>query len=192
MIYNNGIQAGLIRGDHKSVIARKIYLSYPTFAFNADYEKEFYLLNEICIFFNVPFKSIQIAGSSKTGFSYFKQKEYESGVSDLDVAIIDRDLFIYYCEQVFLLTDGFSNLSKFGRTKDGISKYNLYRDSIMIGMFRPDLMPTSVLKKNWFNFFGRLSENYTDIFSDINAGIYLNEFYFEVKQSSNVDKYKPI
>lgn len=189
MIYNNGISKGIKDGLHKSVIARKIYLSYPTFIFKDEPEREFSLLNEIRNYLNLSLSSIQVVGSSKTGYSYYKNRNYIKGKSDLDIAIIDQTLFLNYAEEVFDITNGFRNLSSFGMNED-ISNYDFYSSSILKGIFRPDLMPSCDLKRNWFNFFNKLSESYNDLFSDINAGIYLNEYYFEIKQSQNVDWFK--
>lgn len=190
MIYNDGIKKGLIDGLNKNTIARKIYLSYPTFVFKDLYEKEFKLVDDICEKFQIPLKAVQFAGSSKTGFSYSKKREFIKGKSDLDIAIIDQSLFLYYTESVFELTKSFSDLTKFGRTEDGTSFFELYKSSILKGFFRPDLMPYSDLRREWFNFFSKLSQSYIDLFSNINAGIYINEYYFITKQSQNVDLFK--
>ncbi len=147
------------------------------------------MINSICTYFKIPFKAIQVAGSSKTGFSYFKKKEFVPGNSDLDIAIIDSNLFFYYAQLVFQETIGFKNLSNFGRTEQGESKFEIYKDYLIRGIFRPDLMPVCEARKKWFTFFNKLSQDYIDIFSDINAGIYLSEYYFEFKQSQIVDWY---
>jgi len=192
MIYNDGIKIGLHDGLNKNAIARKIYLSYPTFVFKDLYEREFKLFDNICEQFQIPLKAVQVAGSSKTGFSYSKQKEFIKGKSDLDIAIVDQNLFLYYIESVFELTKSFSDLSKFGRTDDGTSHFELYKTSILKGFFRPDLMPRSDIRRDWFNFFNKLSQGYIDLFSNINAGVYLNEYYFITKQSQNIELYKKL
>jgi hypothetical protein len=192
MIYNEGIKKGLSDGLNKNAIARKIYLSYPTFVFKDLHEKEFKLVDDICYKFQIPLKAVQFAGSSKTGFSYSKQRAFIKGSSDLDIAIIDQGLFLYYTESVFELTKSFSDLSKFGRTEDGISHFDLYKTSILKGFFRPDVMPYSNIRREWFNYFNKLSQDYIDLFSNINAGIYLSEYYFTVKQSQNINLYKKL
>jgi len=186
MIHNDGIKAGIAQKLDYNSIARKIYLAYPTFAFIDLYELEFEILDAICAKFNLPINSIQVAGSSKTGYSYHQNRAYKKGESDLDIAIIDQQLFLYYCESVFEITKGFSNLSGFGRTYEK-SNHELYGTYILRGIFRPDLMPKSKLRTDWFDFFADLSKRYTSLFSSINAGIYLSEYYFETKQSENIE-----
>ena len=100
----------------------------------------------------------------------------------MDVAIVDPLLFQRYCETVLKVTVGFSDLTKFS---DGNSKQ--YSKYIAKGIFRPDLMPASDARRDWFNFFNKLSANYNDLFSDINAGIYFNQTFFEYKQSENIE-----
>lgn len=113
-MYNEAIKIALANKINSIVIARKIYLSYPTHVFKNKQELEFELLDSISTHFNIPFKTIQVVGSSKTGFSYYKKKDFMEGASDLDIAIIDTNLFLSYSEQVFKITKGFRNFD-FGR-----------------------------------------------------------------------------
>ena len=191
-MYNRGIQVGIDKDVRNDVIARKVYLSFPTNIFVGKEELEFELINSISNFFKIPYTSIQVAGSSKTGFSYFKNKEFVLGESDLDIAIVDTNLFVEYCEIVLRETDGFRDLSSFSRTKDSYSNFDSYKTYITKGFFRPDLMPNCDARKKWFNFFNRLSEKYFELFSDINAGIYMSQKFFEFKQAENVDFFKKL
>lgn len=188
-MYNRGIRSGVDQGLSNEEICRKIYLTYPTYAFEGDFEMEFELLNRISYEFNLPITAVQIAGSAKTGYSYFKSTEFVKGSSDLDIAIIDPYLFQAYCEIVMQETRGLKDLSRFKRTAD-TDNYKAYIKYIANGYFRPDLMPACEPRKEWFNFFNKLSQNYVNYFSDINAGIYFSELFFEYKQSENIDIFK--
>ena len=150
------------------------------------------ITNSIANQFKVSLSSIQVVGSAKTGYSYYKNKEFIEGESDLDISIVSKDLFIKYLEIVLIETKGFKDLSMFGRNKDGKSNFESYRFYINKGIFRPDLMPTCEAKKKWFNYFNKLSEKHFELFSSINAGIYLSQKFFEFKQSENIDFYKNI
>ncbi|WP_162628282.1 hypothetical protein [Arcticibacterium luteifluviistationis] len=174
------------------MIARKIYLSFPTNVFIGKEELEFDIMNSIANNFEVPITSVQVAGSSKTGYSYYKKQEFKPGESDLDVSIISKELFVSYCEIVLMETKGFKDLSSFERTRDGDSKFKSYRSYINKGIFRPDLMPSCKAKRMWFNFFNKLSEKHFELFKSINAGIYLSPKFFEFKQADSIDFFKKI
>jgi hypothetical protein len=184
-MFKEGIDSGLKAGYAIDVVSRKIYSTYPTFAFGQDYDIQFEIFNEISSNFNVPITSIQVAGSSKTGFNFIKNKEYIKGSSDLDIAIVDNLLFQKYCEIVVKETYGFRDLSNF--SENNAKSYYKY---IAKGFFRPDFMPTCDAKRDWQNYFNKLSVKYIDLFSNINAGIYFSQTFFELKQSSNIDFYK--
>ena len=189
-MYNKGIEKGLKLGLRNDVIARKIYLSFPTQVFIGQEEIEYEIKSSICSQFKLPFSSIQVAGSAKPGFSYFRNRKFVPGDSDLDIAIIDQGLFVKYNEIVLRETKGFKDFSSFERDKYGISNYSSYQQYITKGIFRPDLMPKCKAKKDWFSFFNKLSGKYFELFKDINAGIYLSEKFFEFKQADNINIYK--
>ncbi|MDP8267446.1 MAG: hypothetical protein P9L97_01840 [Candidatus Tenebribacter davisii] len=186
MQYNEGIDLGIKEGQKFDIIARKIYLSYPTKVFKDLHEIEFDVLDAISNFFKIPFTNVQVVGSAKTGYSYYQSKEFVLGGSDLDVAIISSDLFIRYTEMVYDVTRGYTELTGFKDNKS-IDEYKYY---LLKGMFRPDLMPNIPEKYEWFKFFNGLSKNYYELFNDINAGIYLSQFYFEKKQRKNIINYR--
>lgn len=191
-MYNEGIQKGIEKGYRNEIISRKIYISFPTNAFIENPEDEFEINNAIASFFKIPIYSVHVAGSGKTGYSYYKTREFIKGESDLDIAVIDPALFQRYTEKVFRKTNGLLNQSEFGRTREGVSHYKIYRSSILKGIFRPDAMPTMPERKEWFKFFNKLSKQYIHLFKDINCGIYFSQVYFEFKQSNNVDFYKDL
>lgn len=194
MTYLESIDEGLkIKTPHNEIV-RKIYLTYPTSALIGNEERQYSILNEISEYFNVPIMNIQVAGSAKTGYSFHKRKYFDNITSDLDVAIIDPNLFTTYTGWVFKATNGYSNRADFPLI-DGISSYSQYLSCVSKGIFRPDLMPTGKKRLNWLKFFGQLSTKNKDLFKSINAGIYLSQTFFEFKQVSNISEYiltKPI
>lgn len=195
MIYNYGIQKGLDDRVKDNIIARKIYLSYPTDIFKDKLDIEFDILNEISEHFDIPLSSIQIAGSAKTGYSYYKQKEFIIGKSDLDIAIVNEILFTKYMEISYRTTRQYSDLTKFHSRKEGVTGQDVYTSFLKYiakGYFRPDLMPACTEKSNWFEFFSKLSDKYFEIFKSINAGIYCNQYFYESKQADNIKQFKVI
>lgn len=169
-------------------IVRKVYLTYPTKALIDKEEKQFEILNEISQFFEIPINHIQVCGSSKVGRSFHKKSVFTPKDSDLDIAIIDPNLFLKYSELVFKVTDGLVNKSKFGRS-DGNQRFNSYIEYISKGIFRPDIMPSCRERADWFYFFNKLSQKHNDYFKSINAGIYQSQTFFEYKQVANINFY---
>ena len=188
MNYIESIEKGLNEKKSHREIVRKVFLSFPTMAFIGNEEREFLIFNEIANYFCIPLNSIQIVGSAKTGRSFHKNSTFCSKNSDLDVAIIDANLFLRYTEYVFLKSKGFRDRSGFPRI-EGQSVFNQYIQYVSRGIFRPDLMPSSKKRANWNRFFGKISTNNKDLFKSINAGIYLSEAFFEQKQTKIIENY---
>ena len=182
------IQKGIESNRPHNEIIRKVYLTYPTMALIGDEERQFNILNEISEYFNIPINNIQVAGSAKTGMSFHKNTPFTPTFSDLDIAIIDADLFRFYTEYIFKTTNGYNDRSSFP-IRDGRSTFNEYSTYLSKGIFRPDLMPSSRKRANWFEFFGRLSTKHKDLFKSINAGIYISQIFFEHKQCSIINDY---
>lgn len=187
MNHIESIDKGLAEKKTHLEIVRKVYLTYPTKAFIDNEEKQFDILNEISIFFNIPINHIQVCGSSKVGRSFHKVSTFTPKVSDLDIAIIDPNLFMYYSEIVFKATKGFQSLTKFTSTKG--NNFNNYTEYISRGIFRPDYMPSCQERAAWFKFFNELSLKHKDYFKSINAGIYQSQTFFEFKQVKNIKDY---
>lgn len=183
------IELGLSASESHVEIARKLYLTYPTNVFVGNEEMQFDIFNKISQFFNIPITSVQVVGSAKTGHSFYKNQSFVKGISDLDIAIVDANLFVQYVDKVFQLTKGFSDRTGFHRFPDGSSSFQSYKEYLSKGIFRPDLMPSGILKAEWRSFFGRLSGKYSDTFKSINAGIYLSQTFFEQKQKQSIKDY---
>jgi hypothetical protein len=143
----------------------------------------FEILSQVSSRFNVPFRSVLVVGSAHTGYSYFKDRDFVPRESDLDLAIVDPALFQKYSELSFLATKGYTDLT-------GFQNLAQFRDYLFKGIFRPDLMPQCSHRRDWFEYFNRLSAKYVDLFRDINCGIYQSELFFESKQTSLVAEYK--
>lgn len=182
MKHLDSIKNSIAQNTRHNVIARKVYITFPTFALIDKEDKEFEILNAISVFFKIPIFNIQVVGSAKTGVSFHKNTQFNPTTSDLDIAIIDPILFARYCDWVFIETDGFRDRAKF----DTIDSFVRYKKYLSIGIFRPDLMPSGAKRAEWFRFFGKLSEKNNDIFNNINAGIYLSQTAFEFKQIDNI------
>ena len=136
----------------------------------------------------MPISCIQIAGSAKTGRSFHKRQDFIPGTSDLDVAIVDAPLFVRYMELVFAKSKGYFDQTLFP-FRNGASTYEEYVRYLSRGIFRPDLMTIGPERACWNDFFTRLSDKHTKLFSSISAAIYLSQSFFESKQRSAIKSY---
>ena len=189
MKHIEAIERSLRESVPSNLIARKIFLSYPTAVFLNGEDLEFEILNKVKIFFDIPFSAIKIVGSSKTEKSLHKENTFTPKVSDLDVAIIDSSLFLKYVEISYKATSGYSDLTSFRRIS-GRATYNDFFKYISKGIFRPDLMPRCSEATDWKRFFSQISAEHNGIFKSINAGIYASEYIFEAKHSQLIENYK--
>lgn len=184
-IYNEAIREGLKKGEPIEQISRKLYLSYPTKVFIDNEEVEFQILNTISNFFNVPFPSVQVVGSAKTGFSYVNKREFLIQESDLDIAVISSKLFRNCLDYVYQITDGYTNLTNFDRPDD-IQKFYF---NLKLGFINPYNLPIGNFRSDWIGFFNNLSTHYYDYFKKISGGIYATQYLFEMKQYRAINNY---
>lgn len=182
------IEKALRDGVAHTDIIRKVYLTYPTYAFVGDEEVQFEILDQIASFFSIPINSIQVTGSGKIGRSLHKERDFDSKISDLDISIIDSALFVKYMEIVFRVTDGHRDGSQFPMdTHEGGPVKEQYLAYLNKGMFRLDMMPSCKERAAVRGFFSKLSTKYNNKFKSINAGIYLSQSFFEMKQRSAIE-----
>lgn len=183
------IRNSVAQGDTLNEAARRVFCFNSSAVLESNTNEGFSILNKVSKHFSVPFRSIYIAGSAQTGYSYFKEREFIPNESDLDLAIVDMNLFRKFSEIVYGITKGYNDLTKFG-AKDGVSQASGFQSYIVKGYFRPDLMPNCRCKQDWFAFFNRLSREHSGLFENINCGIYFSECFFEGKQIPTINKIK--
>lgn len=170
-------------------IARKIFLSYQTQAFTGREDVEYLIKNSIKEHLKVPFTSIHVAGSAKSGFSFFKQTRFTEGKSDLDISVISLELYNRLLEVSHKETDGFADLTVFPNFR-GKRTDKQFLEGIKKGFLNPFFMPDCDLKTEWLDFFRHLSNDYYKIFKSISAGVYLSEYFFEYKQAECIEEFK--
>lgn len=183
-----GIKTSLEKKEILREISRKIYLSYNTEIFKENQDAEFYIKNEISKAFEIPFSSIEIVGSSKTGFSFFKDTKFVPGKSDLDIAVVSLPLFNKFSEIAHDTTKGYTDLSVFPFYK-GQRTDKQFIQGISRGYINPFFMPNSTFKNTWLDFFNQISNKYFELFKNINGGVYASEYFFEYKQIECIEKY---
>ena len=185
----SSLKKGIAAGEHSSDLARKLFLSYQTMVFKDNEDLEYTIKNTIKQHLKIPFTSIQVTGSSKTGFSFFNKTEFTEGKSDLDISIISLDLYNHFLEIAHKETLAFTKLSVFPEFK-GKPTDRQFIKNLKKGFINPFFMPDCREKSDWLDFFRRLSNNYFEKFKNINGGIYSSEYFFECKQVECIEEFK--
>lgn len=189
MNYADEIKKSIDSGGNSRDIARKVYLLYQAHAFIDREEMEYDIKNSIKENLNVPFTSIQIVGSAKTGFSVFRSTSFTERKSDLDVSIISNELYNELVEISHKETNGYCDLRAFEQYK-GRDTHVQFKNGLEKGFLNPFYMPNCKRKTEWLSYFRNLSSNYYKVFKNINAGVYSSEYFFEYKQSECIDKFR--
>ncbi len=179
---------------HEDIIGQ-VYLSMPTFAFEDSYEKQYNIMKKISEKLSVPYYNVQVTGSAKIGVSLHKRTSFSAASSDLDVAIIDKDLFIKISEAIFSETKGLQRRDLFAKYTDtntgkDINKYEEYKKNLLKGIILDNSMPSGVTKREWIKLFEELSNDYRKDFKSISGAIYLSQYYFIHKQKSIIQYVK--
>jgi hypothetical protein len=183
MNYIDAIDLGISAHRPHNEIARKIFLSYPTYVFIGNEELQFEILDDVATFFGIPITAVQVVGSAKIGLSLHKGTEFAASRSDLDLSIIDTYLYSRYLSIGLSTSKGYSDGASFP-IKNGQSTKSQYLLYLSRGIFRPDLMPSGPHRAEWNNYFGRLSSKHANHFTSISASVYISQACFESKQRS--------
>lgn len=163
--------------------ARRLFMEERAASMHFEREREFAIKTAISEFFQVPYSSVSFCGSAQLGFSVHKDRLFAPGVSDLDAAVVDVDLFQLAWRDVIDVTRSFTDLTPFGSTRP--ADVEAFQQQILRrGLIRVDAMPQSDLSRDWSLFQGVLSREHTILFKRISIGIYMNEYAFCWKQDS--------
>lgn len=184
----NKIAGWSSNGESSLMIARRIYFLSPTVAFEKEPDRELEIYQAVSKFFHIPFNSIQIVGSAKTGVSLIKNTPFSIENSDIDIAVIDQSLFMSYVEEAFTISEGYARNDLFP-TKNGRPTSNSFKEYLAKGMFRPDLMPYCPERAKWMSFFSKLSCKHSEFCAGMSAAIYASSVFFEWKQKIVIDKF---
>lgn len=183
------LKKGIEERESTNDLARKLFLSYKTVVFNDDEDLEYKIKNSIKQHLKVPFTSIQVTGSSKTGFSFFKRTTFTDGKSDLDISIVSLQLYNNFLEIVHKETNSFTNLSVFPEYKGQLTDRQ-FKKNLQKGFINPFFMPDCKEKSEWLDFFRHLSNDHFKKFKSINGAIYSSEYFFECKQAECIKEFE--
>lgn len=169
--------------SNEELVERYIWFGTP--AIFSDCEQKYYeLKREISTQFPVKSKNnIIVVGSAKLGFSIAPRKRFRDirDESDIDVAIIDEELFDSYWERLFEF-----NINVKSRSEKEEDLYQKFLQYFFKGWLRPDLFPFNFKGKGeWFDFFNRISYKKYDK-RKVAAAIYKNEYFFKKYHEKNI------
>lgn len=164
----------------------KQYIIFGTpFIFKDDESLYYQLKKKIANHFTISsINSIMVVGSSKLGFSISPLKDFRNiqDDSDIDVAIVDNEIFDNFWERVFEY-----NIEITSRTEKEDNNYRKFLEYFFKGWMRPDLLPFGFIGKNeWFDFFNSISYKEFDG-RKVTAAIYRNEYFFKKYHENNIE-----
>lgn len=167
--------------------AKRVFLAERALYLQGHRDVEFRIKCRISAKYNIPYSSVYFCGSAQIGFSVHKDREFEPGVSDLDVACVNADLFQDAWVDIIETTSSFSDDTKFSAlSRDRIS---IFKDRILKkGMILVEEMPKSNKSNVWKAFENTISRDYIAHFKKISIAIYMNEYAFCAKQGATLDK----
>lgn len=192
MDYREALDTAKNNGVSAATMARKVFLSFPTHVFATNQDLEFELIDKVAQFFKVPFSGVQIVGSAKTGFSLIKNTAFDSINSDLDIALVDRELFAKYWEIAFTESDGFKvgSFQLVGQSQGTANdRRKRFLQLLQKGILSPEFFPQCMERGELESQFQDLSKGYSKHFAKISAFIYASETFFEAKQKIAVNRY---
>ena len=138
-----------------SIVEKYICFGVPII-FKNNEERYYEFLQDLRNHFTLnSMRNIIIVGSSKLGFSIAPGKRFKdiSDDSDIDVAIIDEELFDTYWEKLFEF-----NIKLKSRSNQEELNYRRFLEYFFKGWLRPDLFPFNYKGKNeWFDYFSNIS-----------------------------------
>lgn len=175
--------------DEESAVNR-LFCFDQCFAFKDTDDKGFQLIQDVASYFDIPIRGVHIVGSAQLGYSFQKEKAFVPGEFDLDIAIVNTELFLEYYELCYMITNQYRNRMDFPKV-DGLEPAevaNRFQQYLAKGYLRPDYMPLCEKRRQWMTFFDKLGNDYIDRFKRITCGIYLSQNFFSIKQKDVLTK----
>lgn len=176
----------------RKLFVRKYFFHGIPYVFKDDETRYFDFRNQVSGYFKINFHEVFIVGSAKFGFSYIKKTEFDYE-SDIDVVLVNEQLFDYYYERI---CDYQYELDRNKKTitLDEKKQYERFLSYLVKGWMRPDLLPISfqvdLLKKDWFNFFESISYGKSVVGNyKVAGGLYKNYTYLEKYYEKGIENY---
>lgn len=147
------------------LISDKFLIQGTPFVFEGDSDKFFDFKQRISDYFGVGTHEIFIVGSSKLGFSYWKQKAF-SADSDIDVAIVSEMLFEKYSTIVMEYVYDYRS-KVLTHTEQQEKNYRYFLQCLALGFIRPSIFPEIFFSRDpdfkWDSFFRSISSGRSEV-----------------------------
>lgn len=185
-----------IKHNHsdKTILCEQLFFVHGTYSFQKRLDKAHTIISSVSKKFHIPLSHIKVSGSAHLGVSLQKGTAFNEKQSDLDLAIIDADLYAEILNQIYKRTNYYKNQSLFsieeieyqGKTIS-MSYFDMYTKWLTKGVVHPKYFPNIDYKRDWESFFSELSRKNRGIFKNISACVYLSETSFKNKQVSSIN-----
>lgn len=169
--------------DDREARARRIFMEERARILVNEREREFNIRTSVSQNFNVPYGSVAFTGSAQLGFSIHKDRLFQPGISDLDVACIDANLFQKAWKDVNSSSKSFNDYTVF---PSGVNVRTFKDMLVKRGIIIIDKMPISELSREWKVYQNKISIDHSSIFKRISIAIYINDYAFCWKQDSSL------
>lgn len=175
--------------------ARKFIIHGVPYVFEGREDEFFEFRNRISKQFLIDYYQVYIVGSGKLGFSYLKGTEFNYD-SDIDVAIVSEELYDRYLKHIRKFQYDLER-SKERLVEQEYRNYIKFLKYMAKGWMRPDLLPMKIegidLKKDWFDFFKRISYDKSEVGNyKVSGGVYKNYNYLEYYAVNSLKEYLKI
>lgn len=169
--------------------ARRIFLEEPSFALEGKRELEFEIKTIISDHYSVPFRAVVFCGSGHLGFSPHKDSAFKPSISDLDVAVVNTEVFQRIWMMIISATRAFTDLRGFQiHTRPAETANKVREMMVKRGLFHLDQMPRCDYFDSERKFFDALSVKHRSMFSRVSVSFYMNEYAFCWKQNSSIQE----
>jgi len=163
-------------------IVRKYLIHGMPYVFDGR-ENELYEFRDlIAKNFSISFHEVLILGSAKLGYSYHKESSF-SLESDIDVALVNENLFEHYfhniCDYQYGIDNGLVTMNQSEK-----QEYRIFLKYLVKGWMRPDKLPPKLqiksMKQDWFDFFKSISYGHSSVGDyKVSGGLFKNFDYLE-------------
>ena len=170
---------GQFRKDLKTLSSRGVFRRHIVLRNSVilSDDQYFNLKETICTKYNINFTDVLMVGSAKLGFSIKPTRQWGvfSDDSDIDIAIVNRDLFESF----------WADLYEYSKSGAFWPEFHNFRKYFFRGWIRPDKFPPSHMfsrSLDWWEFFNETGRSRKFTNYPIRAGLYYNWDFLEAYQ----------